>query len=64
MSIVSPKKLFALSALMVGMFSAGVFAEEPTPPKAVTVNGGTVHFTGSIVDAACAVETRSHWRPE
>lgn len=59
MSIVSPKKLFTLSALFVGMFSVSAFAADPTPPKAVTVNGGTVHFTGSIVDAACAVDNGS-----
>ncbi|CEI52879.1 MULTISPECIES: type 1 fimbrial major subunit FimA [Acinetobacter] len=44
-------KIATLSALTI---SASAFAADP-----VTVNGGTVHFTGELVNAACAVSTES-----
>ncbi|MEN4700006.1 fimbrial protein [Pantoea agglomerans] len=64
MNVTTRKNVFVLSALMLAICSSAAFATEgdpvpPTAPKAVTVNGGSVHFTGAIVDAACAVDTGS-----
>lgn len=50
------------SSVFVGavLMSAYAQAEEPAPtPKPVTVNGGSVHFEGSLVNAACAVSSNS-----
>lgn len=44
------KKISLLAALTT-LFSAGVVQAAPT------VNGGTVHFTGEFVNAACAVSS-------
>lgn len=49
------KKIIALSALMASLSFAGVSAQAATN----IVNGGTVHFTGSVVNAACAVDANS-----
>lgn len=38
------------------LMSGAVWAEDP---PAVSVNGGTVHFKGELVNAACAVNTKS-----
>ncbi|EED7584969.1 type 1 fimbrial protein subunit FimA, partial [Salmonella enterica subsp. enterica] len=39
------------------MFVAGAaVAADPTP---VSVSGGTIHFEGKLVNAACAVSTKS-----
>lgn len=43
-----------LTLLSTLLCSASVFAANP-----VTVDGGTVHFTGKLVNAACAVSTES-----
>ncbi|MDD9665717.1 type 1 fimbrial major subunit FimA [Klebsiella pasteurii] len=43
-------RLVVFSALSI--CSAGALAADPAP---VVVNGGTVHFVGEIVNAACAV---------
>lgn len=65
MNVTTRKNVFVLSALMLTICSSAAFATvgddpvHPTAPKAVTVNGGSVHFTGAIVDAACAVDTGS-----
>ena len=64
MNVTTRKNVFVLSALMLGICSSAAFAgpddpATPAAPKAVTVNGGSVHFTGAIVDAACAVDTGS-----
>ncbi|WP_157961024.1 fimbrial protein [Rahnella sp. AN3-3W3] len=59
MRLSSKFKLLSLVTL-VTMGSAGhAMAADPTPPTPVTVNGGTVHFTGEIVNAACAVDNDS-----
>lgn len=48
----------ASSVIASLVFVAGaVHAEDPVPP--VSVNGGTVHFKGELVNAACAVNTKS-----
>ncbi|CAI2526492.1 Type-1A pilin [Serratia ficaria] len=46
----------AASLLSVGSMA---MADDPAPSKAVTAPGGTVHFTGEIVNAACAVSADS-----
>ena len=57
--------LLSIATLSVLSFSVPAFAagEKVDPPvlpdTSVTVNGGTVHFTGEIVNAACAVSTDS-----
>lgn len=43
-----------LTLLSTLLCSVSAFAADP-----VTVNGGTVHFTGELVNAACAVSTAS-----
>ncbi|MFC6051315.1 type-1 fimbrial protein subunit A [Acinetobacter sp. Ac_877] len=43
-----------LTLLSTVLCSATAFAADP-----ITVNGGTVHFTGELVNAACAVSTAS-----
>ncbi|MTD29414.1 type 1 fimbrial major subunit FimA [Erwinia sorbitola] len=44
--------LIAASLLTAGMAHA---AETPAAPVTTTVNGGTIHFKGEVVNAACAV---------
>lgn len=39
------------------LLSGTAYAEDP--PAAVSVNGGSVHFKGELVNAACAVNTES-----
>ncbi|SLM61973.1 MULTISPECIES: type 1 fimbrial major subunit FimA [Dickeya] len=48
------------SALVLSS-AAHAAGDNPAPPKAsvVTVNGGTVHFKGEVVNAACAVDAGS-----
>ncbi len=48
------------SSLVAGiaLLSGSAYAEEPAVTP-VTVNGGTVHFKGELVNAACAVSTQS-----
>ena len=46
--------LLSTATLSALTLSVSAFAADP-----VTVNGGTVHFTGEIVNAACAVSTES-----
>ncbi|CAI1122985.1 fimbrial protein [Serratia ficaria] len=54
--MVQTKKLIAiLLPLALGM-SQHAFAEDPVAPSPITVSGGTVKFTGSIVNAPCAVD--------
>jgi len=38
-------------------------ADETTPPAASTIVGGTVHFTGQIINAACSVSNNSNNKP-
>ncbi|WP_202301445.1 type 1 fimbrial major subunit FimA [Dryocola clanedunensis] len=47
------------SSLVAGivLMSGAAYAEDPATP--VTVNGGSVHFEGELVNAACAVSTES-----
>lgn len=48
------------ATLFLVAFSATTFAaDESAKPNPVVVNGGTVHFTGELVNAACAVNTDS-----
>jgi len=53
------KITYAASAVIASLtfFAGTVQAEETKTP--VSVNGGTVHFTGELVNAACAVNTES-----
>lgn len=48
--------LIVVSALALS--SAAVMADDDTS-VATTVNGGTVHFKGEIVNAACAIDSES-----
>ncbi|MGV7172354.1 fimbrial protein [Xanthomonas axonopodis] len=41
------------------MSSSTAFADDKTPPTPVTVEGGTVHFTGALVNAACSLDIGS-----
>ena len=41
----------------LALVAGAAHAEDPATP--VTVNGGTVHFKGELVNAACAVNTES-----
>lgn len=53
------KKKISGLCLLTLLFSSTLFAEEskdPTPVSPVTVNGGTIKFSGSLVNAACSVE--------
>ncbi|EMU7958518.1 fimbrial protein [Salmonella enterica] len=52
-------KLLTLGTLIVFGFSSYAMAKDPAPPTPVTVDGGTLHFTGKIVSAACAVDNDS-----
>lgn len=54
MSFTMKLALLSIVTLSVFTISASTLAADP-----VTVNGGTVHFTGEIVNAACAVSTES-----
>lgn len=47
------KKLAIIVLSTVSLSSTAAFAEDEAAP--VVVNGGTVHFVGEIVNAACAV---------
>lgn len=49
--------LGAVMAMSMGMAHAE--GEDPTTPTTTTVTGGTVHFRGSLVDAACSVSADS-----
>jgi type 1 fimbria pilin len=51
------KLLIAMSAVM-GMVAGSAYAAG-SETSTVTVNGGTIHFKGSLVDAACSVSTDS-----
>ncbi|TCM65169.1 major type 1 subunit fimbrin (pilin) [Acinetobacter calcoaceticus] len=51
-------KLLTASLITAATFSTVAFAAD-TPKDPVTVNGGTIKFTGEIVNAACAVNTQS-----
>ncbi|HEY1843356.1 MAG TPA: type 1 fimbrial major subunit FimA [Buttiauxella sp.] len=48
------------SSLVAGLALLGgvAHAEDPVPSP-VTVNGGTIHFKGELVNAACSVSTQS-----
>lgn len=62
MSYFNKVSFIRFAALSAVLLSASAFAEDPitpTAPNPVTVNGGTVHFTGELVNAACAVSTDS-----
>lgn len=48
------KKLYIAAAMMALSVSSGAFAASTT-----TLNGGTIHFTGSLIEAACAVDISS-----
>lgn len=43
-------------ALTTLLCTSSVFADPVAPPKPATVNGGTIKFIGSLVNAACALE--------
>jgi len=53
------KTLALASIAAFGLVSAAAQADTPTTPVATTVNGGTVHFKGEVVNAACAVDAGS-----
>lgn len=54
-----------LPVLMAGSFSSYAGGEDPTPstdtnPAAISVDGGKINFTGSVVAAPCAVDTSTN----
>lgn len=53
------KKAFMVKSVVLAMVMAGgissAMAALPTSGSSTTVQGGTVEFKGSVVDAACAV---------
>ncbi|MGM3172914.1 type 1 fimbrial major subunit FimA [Dickeya lacustris] len=52
--------LSALTLSSVAHAALSEFGREtPAKPSVVTVNGGTVHFKGEVVNAACAVDAGS-----
>ena len=51
------KTLMSLSLASLLGFTAFAQAADPVTP--LTVNGGVVHFTGSVVDAPCVVDNDS-----
>ncbi|WP_139308801.1 type 1 fimbrial major subunit FimA [Pantoea sp. 1.19] len=60
------KKKLTFSLLCLSLFSVagvsyaeGETTEDPPASTATVVNGGTVHFKGELVNAACAVSTTS-----
>ncbi|WP_044061155.1 S-fimbrial adhesin major pilin SfaA-I [Escherichia coli] len=48
-----------LKFISMAVFSALTLGVATNASAATTVNGGTVHFKGEVVDAACAVNTNS-----
>ena len=48
-----------LKFISMAVFSALTLGVATSASAATTVNGGTVHFKGEIVDAACAVSLNS-----
>jgi len=58
-------KLKNIALVMLSAFaltSTAVYAAEgdaPTESPITTVNGGTVHFKGEVVNAACAIDSES-----
>lgn len=62
-SVKDKKKLVLLVLATLSLSSTIAYASgdnpTPTPSSKVTVNGGTVHFKGEIVNAACAVDAGS-----
>lgn len=52
---------FAVKGLTLALMMAGgsAMAALPSGATGTTVSGGSVHFTGSVVDAACAVSQDS-----
>lgn len=54
-------KLNKLLVALPFILATGIaHAEDPSPtPNPVFANGGTIHFTGEMVNAACAVSTQS-----
>jgi major type 1 subunit fimbrin (pilin) len=56
--------LGAVLSMSVSLAHAGTSTNsadgpQPAPKKTVTVQGGSIHFQGSLVDAACAVSSAS-----
>jgi major type 1 subunit fimbrin (pilin) len=49
----------ALSVMSAAMLVAGSVNAADPAPSPVVVNGGTIHFKGDLVNAACAVSTES-----
>ncbi len=47
------------SSLFVSMALLSGAAHAEDPATSVTVNGGTIHFKGELVNAACSVSTQS-----
>lgn len=51
------KKVILASLLPVLLASSlSSYAEDPVAPKSITVDGGKINFTGSVVAAPCAVD--------
>lgn len=57
--MMNKSKILIALAMSMSMVAANALADDPTPSPSTTVAGGTVHFTGSLVDAACSVSTES-----
>lgn len=52
------KSIFCLSIVSLMGLNSYAMAADPVTP--VTVNGGVVHFTGSVVDSPCVVDNDSN----
>ncbi|WP_159867107.1 MULTISPECIES: fimbrial protein [unclassified Raoultella] len=48
-----------LNAIVYTTLTAALFAAGAAHAAPVTVSGGTINFTGQVVDAACSVSTQS-----
>lgn len=53
------KVVFVVGTVMAMSAGSAYAADDSTTTAVTTVTGGTVHFRGSLVDAACSVSTES-----
>ncbi|WP_430673356.1 type 1 fimbrial major subunit FimA [Klebsiella aerogenes] len=53
------KKTLLAMAASLSLISGATYAAGPTPPPSITVQGGTIHFDGSLVNAPCSVNVNS-----
>lgn len=58
-NIMNMKKVVIAIGAVMAMSASSAYAAGDASTNVVTVTGGTVHFRGSLVDAACSVSTDS-----